>query len=112
MLFLSLRYTSVAASLALLLIRLAKPRISWLGTVDIRHDDDSPTATQTDATASRLVFVPLDDRDGMRDPSIRVLPPPPGVLMLRFEEVSACSRRFSCDRQLTFSLYAAGLHVS
>ncbi|CAO1623438.1 unnamed protein product [Parajaminaea phylloscopi] len=75
-------YTSVGASVALLLIRIAHPRGRWLGTVRIHHGD-SPETTQAD---HREVFVPLDDRDGLRDPSIQVVPPPPGVLIYRFEE--------------------------
>lgn len=75
-------YTSVGASVALLLIRIAHPRGRWLGTVRIHHGD-SPESTQID---HREVFVPLDDKDGLRDPSIQVVPPPPGVLIYRFEE--------------------------
>lgn len=70
-------YTSVAASLALLLIRIARPRGRWLGTVKVHNGNENEY---------REVFVPLDDQDGLRDPSIRVDPPPPGVLVYRFEE--------------------------
>lgn len=79
-------YTSIGASVALLLIRIAHPRGRWLGTVRIHHGD-SPQTTQHDGTVGpREVFVPLDDKDGLRDPSIHVVPPPPGVLIYRFEE--------------------------
>ncbi|TKY86276.1 hypothetical protein EX895_005101 [Sporisorium graminicola] len=78
-------YTSVAASLALLLIRIARPRGRWLGTVRIHHGTSTPNASSLTLT-HRDVFVPLDDKDGLRDPSIHVEPPPPGVLMYRFEE--------------------------
>lgn len=77
-------YTSVAASVALLLIRIAHPRGRWLGVVKVHHGD-SPTQTMT-GHESREVFVPLDDKDGLRDPSIRVEAPPPGVFVYRFEE--------------------------
>lgn len=77
-------YTSVAASIALLLIRIAHPRGRWLGVVKIHHGD-SPTQSVT-GKEIREVFVPLDDKDGLRDPSIRVEAPPPGVFVYRFEE--------------------------
>lgn len=82
-------YTSVAASGALLLIRIAHPRGRWLGTVNIHHGDSPRDQTQTLTAApgaQREVFVPLDDKDGLRDPSIHVNPPPPGVFIYRFEE--------------------------
>ncbi|PWN19800.1 putative sulfate permease [Microstroma glucosiphilum] len=78
-------YVSVGASLALLLIRIAHPRGRWLGKVTIHHGD-SPTVTVADGEAVREVFVPLDDKDGLRDPSIRVEAPPAGVFIYRFEE--------------------------
>ncbi|PWN51657.1 sulfate permease [Violaceomyces palustris] len=78
-------YVSVAASLALLLIRIARPRGRWLGTVRVHHGTTSPTDSSI-TIAHRDVFVPLDDKDGLRDPSIRVDAPPPGILIYRFEE--------------------------
>ncbi|CBQ72830.1 probable Sulfate permease [Sporisorium reilianum SRZ2] len=78
-------YVSVAASLALLLIRIARPRGRWLGIVRIHHGTSTPNASSLTLT-HRDVFVPLDDKDGLRDPSIHVEPPPPGVLIYRFEE--------------------------
>ena len=77
-------YTSVGASLALLLVRIARPRGRWLGTVRVSHGDG--TNSVTDGSKHRQVFVPLDDKDGLRDPSIHVQPPPAGVLIYRFEE--------------------------
>lgn len=83
-------YTSVGASLALLLIRIARPRGRWLGMVRISHGDGATStrvsSSAVDGSAARTVFVPLDDKDGLRDPSIQVKPPPPGVLIYRFEE--------------------------
>ncbi|SNX85398.1 probable Sulfate permease [Melanopsichium pennsylvanicum] len=78
-------YVSVAASLALLLIRIARPRGRWLGLVRIHHGITGPNESTLTLT-HRDVFVPLDDKDGLRDPSIHVEPPPPGVLIYRFEE--------------------------
>ena len=78
-------YTTVAASLALLLIRIARPRGRWLGLVRVQHGTTNPNES-TVTLSHRDVFVPLDDKDGLRDPSIHVEPPPPGVLIYRFEE--------------------------
>ncbi|GAK65209.1 sulfate permease [Moesziomyces antarcticus] len=78
-------YVSVAASLALLLIRIARPRGRWLGIVRVHHGTTAPNESAI-TLSHRDVFVPLDDKDGMRDPSIHVEPPPPGVLIYRFEE--------------------------
>ncbi|KII88737.1 hypothetical protein PLICRDRAFT_54565 [Plicaturopsis crispa FD-325 SS-3] len=71
-------YTSIAASAALLLIRIAHPRGYFLGKVSLRNasDDNAPT---------REVFVPLKP-DGVTDPRVTVTPPSPGVVVYRFEE--------------------------
>jgi len=74
-------YTSVAASAALLLIRIARPRGNWLGVVRVEHCDPA-----TDVAHQRTVFVPMENRDGLRDPSVQVLPPAPGVFVYRVEE--------------------------
>ncbi|PKI84595.1 hypothetical protein MVES1_001690 [Malassezia vespertilionis] len=75
-------YTSVAASAAFLLIRIAHPRGHFLGVVHVQHTDhNSPMGIQ-----AREVFVPMDTQDGMRDPSIHILPPPPGIFIYRVEE--------------------------
>jgi len=74
-------YTSVAASAALLLIRIARPRGNWLGVVRVEHRDPA-----TDNAQQRTVFVPMENRDGLRDPSVQVLPPAPGVFVYRVEE--------------------------
>jgi sodium-independent sulfate anion transporter 11 len=77
-------YTSVGASLVLLLIRIAKPRGKWLGTVRVHY---GPSTRTSDAqVSSRDVFVPLESKNDLRDPSIQVNPPPPGILIYRFEE--------------------------
>ena len=75
-------YTSVAASAALLLVRIARPRGHWLGVVRVEHNDPSVAG----GVQQRSVFVPLDTQDGLRDPSVHVVPPPPGVLVYRVEE--------------------------
>jgi len=70
-------YTSVASSMALLLIRIAHPRGSFLGRVTIKKDS-------SDSKDSREVFVPLA-RNGV-NPHVRIVPPSPGVIVYRFEE--------------------------
>ena len=69
-------YTSIAASLALLLIRVARPRGSFLGKVTIRSSDSD---------TQREVFVSLT-KDNVTNPHVKVIPPSPGVLVYRFEE--------------------------
>lgn len=68
-------YFSVAASLALLLIRIARPRGSFLGKLTVHHN-----------TEAREVFVPLKPKDGVMNPHLKVYPPAPGVVIYRFEE--------------------------
>lgn len=77
-------YVTVAASAALLLVRIAHPRGSWLGTVRVHFGASNRSSDKE--VAHRDVFVPLGTRDGLRDPSVRVDPPPPGILIYRFEE--------------------------
>ncbi|KAE8216729.1 hypothetical protein CF327_g175 [Tilletia walkeri] len=92
-------YVTIASSLALLLVRLAHPRGRWLGIVRISHEatqresGDGPaegsaarSMTSTIYGGPREVFVPLQDKGGLRDPSIHVRPPPPGVLIYRLED--------------------------
>ncbi|KAF8559502.1 sulfate permease [Imleria badia] len=70
-------YTSIAASLALLLLRVAHPRGYFLGKVtltDPRNDGDT-----------RQVFLPLRP-DGVTNPEVKVELPAPGILIYRFEE--------------------------
>lgn len=69
-------YTSIAASLALLLIRVARPRGSFLGKVTIRSSDSD---------TQREVFVSLI-KDNVTNPHVKIVPPSPGVLVYRFEE--------------------------
>ncbi|KAI0665048.1 sulfate permease [Cubamyces menziesii] len=70
-------YTSICASLALLLVRLAHPRGYFLGRVTLREERSS---------VIREVFVPLTQRPGILHPAVKVEPPPPGIVVYRFEE--------------------------
>ncbi|KAH7916027.1 sulfate transporter family-domain-containing protein [Hygrophoropsis aurantiaca] len=71
-------YTSISASFALLLVRIAHPRGNFLGKVTLTSDP-------SESKESREVFVPLT-RDGVTNSHIKVAPPSPGVIVYRFEE--------------------------
>ena len=68
-------YFSIAASLVFLLVRVARPRGSFLGKLTI-HDH----------TDSREVFVPLNPNRHLLNPHLKVYPPAPGVIVYRYEE--------------------------
>ncbi|KAH7889777.1 sulfate transporter family-domain-containing protein [Phlebopus sp. FC_14] len=70
-------YTSIAASMALLLIRIAHPRGYFLGKVTLSDVHDSRN--------TREVFLPLR-RDNVTNPHVKVDPPSPGIIIYRFEE--------------------------
>lgn len=70
-------YVSLATSAVLLIFRLAHPRGRFLGRVRVHANDNTSNA--------RDVFVPLADNHVI-NPQICVEPPPPGVLVYRFEE--------------------------
>jgi sodium-independent sulfate anion transporter 11 len=70
-------YVSLSTSIALLIFRLAHPRGHFLGRVRV-HSSGS-------TSNPRDVFVPLA-RNRVVNPQIRVQPPPPGILVYRFEE--------------------------
>ncbi|TFK90970.1 sulfate permease [Polyporus arcularius HHB13444] len=70
-------YTSICASLALLLVRIAHPRGHFLGKVTLREN--------TSHSEIREVFVPMKERPGVLSP-VKVIPPAPGVIVYRFEE--------------------------
>ncbi|KAL7283193.1 hypothetical protein ACG7TL_002620 [Trametes sanguinea] len=70
-------YTSIAASLALLLIRLARPRGHFLGRVTLHNANES---------TSRDVYIPLTPNKFLMNPHVKVFPPSPGVVVYRFEE--------------------------
>jgi solute carrier family 26 (sodium-independent sulfate anion transporter), member 11 len=69
-------YTSIVASLVLLLVRIAQPRGYFLGKV---------TLTNVQKNETRDVLVPLR-ADGVINPAVKVSPPAPGVVIYRFEE--------------------------
>jgi len=76
-------YTSMGASLVLLLIRIAKPRGTFLGRVVVQKGEKG--------TQTRDVFIPLSINNtagpqGIINPEIKVTPPAPGVIIYRFEE--------------------------
>ncbi|EPQ58453.1 sulfate permease [Gloeophyllum trabeum ATCC 11539] len=68
-------YASIAASLVLLLVRVARPRGHFLGKITVHADDKS-----------REVYVPLKPDSGVMNPHMKVHPPAPGVVLYRFEE--------------------------
>ena len=70
-------YTSICASLVLLIIRVAHPRGNFLGKVTLHASRNS--------TEVREVFVPIKPRKGLH-PQVKVVPPAPGVVVYRFEE--------------------------
>ena len=73
-------YTSICASAALLIIRVARPKGQFLGRVLIHHNDDKIT---------REVFVPIEaPRAGAKviNPHIKIEAPAPGVIIYRPEE--------------------------
>lgn len=78
-------YTSISASIVLLLIRIARPRGTFLGRVALQKTDNGG--------AGRDVFLPLPSAStssprpqGIVNPDIKVKPPAPGVIIYRFEE--------------------------
>ncbi|GAA5836271.1 hypothetical protein JCM3766R1_003473 [Sporobolomyces carnicolor] len=72
-------YFAIAASAALLLVRLAKPRGSFLGRVRVRQEDKAGDFTVRD------VYVPLRPISP-RDTAVVVEAPPEGVIVFRMEE--------------------------
>ncbi|GHJ83974.1 hypothetical protein NliqN6_0376 [Naganishia liquefaciens] len=73
-------YTSLAASVVLLLFRIARPRGHFLGRVRIRPENSSDDANTRD------VYVPLCGDGGITNPQVKIESPPPGVIIYRFEE--------------------------
>ena len=72
-------YTVIVASLVLLLLRVARPRGTFLGKIRV-HSQDTPESQ------SREVYVPLNPRVEVMNPDLQVIPPAPGVILYRFEE--------------------------
>ncbi|KAF8514080.1 sulfate transporter family-domain-containing protein, partial [Gautieria morchelliformis] len=79
-------YTSVGASVLLLLVRIARPKGKFLGRVAL-YDKNGKQTRET-----RDVFIPLSNATsasqppGVISPGIKVSPPLPGVIIYRFEE--------------------------
>ncbi|KAI1757551.1 sulfate permease [Xylaria castorea] len=84
-------YFVVAASAALLLLRIAKAHGSFLGKVDVYHvssdgtDHNLSTERGVTATTKREAFLALNRRDGS-NPNINIRNPYPGVFIYRFSE--------------------------
>jgi sodium-independent sulfate anion transporter 11 len=73
-------YTSLAASVVLLLFRIARPRGHFLGRVRIKPEGAD------EAAPTRDVYVPLCGDGGITNPQVKIESPPPGVVIYRFEE--------------------------
>ncbi|KAI1504034.1 sulfate permease 2 [Biscogniauxia marginata] len=79
-------YFSVCASAALLLVRIAKARGSFVGGVDVYRAGGSKDDADADGSLSRrAAFLPLDYSDGS-NPAVDVRSPYPGVFIYRFNE--------------------------
>ncbi|KAI5922010.1 sulfate permease 2 [Camillea tinctor] len=83
-------YFSVCASAALLLVRIAKARGSFVGAVDVYRAGGRSAGADTDSASSAVVprrpaFLPLDNGDGS-NPNIDIRSPYPGVFIYRFNE--------------------------
>lgn len=76
-------YVSVAASAALLLYRIARPRGQFLGRVRLHAEVEDPSTARA---THRDVYIPLTPTNGVHNPRVKVDPPPPGVIVFRFEE--------------------------
>ena len=72
-------YTVIIASLVLLLLRVARPRGTFLGKVKV-HTRNEPESD------SREVYAPLNPSADVMNPDLQVIPPAPGVILYRFEE--------------------------
>ncbi|KAJ1912904.1 hypothetical protein GGI09_004703 [Coemansia sp. S100] len=77
-------YTTVAASAALLLFRIAKAQGKFVGTVRVVYDQPDAVAASNTAE-SRDIFVPLDHSDGS-NPSVTPQHPQGGVFIYRLNE--------------------------
>ncbi|KAJ2005106.1 hypothetical protein GGI04_002375 [Coemansia thaxteri] len=81
-------YTTVAASAALLLFRIAKAQGKFVGTVSVVYDKPNnipASPSQRASLTSRDIFVPLDHSDGS-NPSVRPRHPQGGVFIYRLNE--------------------------
>jgi sodium-independent sulfate anion transporter 11 len=71
-------YMSVAASVVLLLLRVAHPRGRFLGKVTIRDSDSKGSESE------RAIFLPLEKNN--MHPHVQITPPSPGIIIYRHEE--------------------------
>ncbi|KAI1734614.1 sulfate permease [Xylaria scruposa] len=79
-------YFVVAASAALLLLRIAKAHGSFLGKVDVYHvSSDGKHHDDVTAVTKREAFLALNRKDGS-NPNIDIHDPYPGVFIYRFSE--------------------------
>ncbi|EJD44033.1 sulfate permease, partial [Auricularia subglabra TFB-10046 SS5] len=72
-------YTSIIASVVLLLVRVARPRGEFLGRVSVRTDEKG-------SGAARSVYLPLETEHGVINPRVKPEPVSPGVIVYRLEE--------------------------
>ncbi|KAG8745562.1 hypothetical protein FRC10_007740 [Ceratobasidium sp. 414] len=72
-------YTSISASVALLLFRIAVPQGQFLGRVTVYSGID-------ESKRSRDVYVPLSINAGVMNPNVKVEPPADGIIIYRLEE--------------------------
>ncbi|KAJ1951919.1 hypothetical protein EC988_003835, partial [Linderina pennispora] len=78
-------YTSVAASAALLLFRIAKAQGKFVGKIKVYEQKLLSEDNNEKSTESRHAFVPLDHSDGT-NPSVKPTPPPSGIFIYRLNE--------------------------
>ncbi|KAG8748933.1 hypothetical protein FRC12_013710 [Ceratobasidium sp. 428] len=87
-------YTSVIASVALLLIRIAVPQGQFLGRVTVHSETGEDKI-------SRDVYVPLSINSGVMNPNVRVEPPADGVIIYRLQESITFPNSSSVNSELT-----------
>ncbi|KAJ1951524.1 hypothetical protein FBU59_000096 [Linderina macrospora] len=78
-------YTSVAASAALLLFRIAKAQGKFVGKIKVYDQKLLSDGNNDKSAVSRHAFVPLDHSDGI-NPSVKPTPPPSGIFIYRLNE--------------------------
>ncbi|KAJ2813732.1 hypothetical protein H4S07_000459 [Coemansia furcata] len=76
-------YTTVAASAALLLFRIAKAQGKFVGTIRVVYDQ--PSSVTPNTSDCRDIFVPLDHSDGS-NPSVTPQHPQGGIFIYRLNE--------------------------
>jgi sodium-independent sulfate anion transporter 11 len=85
-------YTSVAASVFLLLLRVAHPRRNFLGRVRVH-------LAGRNHQEQREVYLPLKN-NGVTNPAAPVIPPYPGVIIYRLEEAYLYPNSSGVDSEL------------